>query len=906
MILFSFALRHLLRHWRLNLAVLLGLTLAATLLAGLPGFATAIAADSLEQALEDAAPMRRNLFLSGRNMRGLSLPFFHEVQNATGDLVEERMVVRQVRYALNVSEEQVQTLTKAGGLAPNDVRLWAFSDLEDHVVVLEGRLPGAPAGDGHGGLNVPPQEIALGVEAAEETGLAVGDTLLIRGNYRINSVLLTVVGIVEPRNPRAEIWVGDLAPFDIAFAARSPTAYGTVLSAFMDFNAIEALGPVEAWRLILDRERITVETAPPLKEAIGRLQTQLSARRAELSTGLVEIIDDYQTDLQVARTTLFLLSAQALLFVFYMVWVLTRLLVERSRAELATLVGRGAGRLQITLIFAFEGALLAFIGAVLLGPPLANAMLRAWGAVKGGTLPPGISAESWRLALLAATFGWLTLVASVFVASRRSVVQWQSREARATDGAAWQGAYLDFFFLALGAVVYWQLHRSGSFLSRHLGGSSLADPVLLLGPSLLLVAVAMSFLRFFPLLLRFLSWAVKPTRGLVLPLGLTRLARSAAGPSRIILLISLALGLSLFANAFGHSLFVRQEEMAHYLSGADIRVDLDELRFEEVAALPGVEVAAHVIRTTALTPDNRAHFLLVVDPETFARVTRYPANFTSLTIPGILEGLDPERCEQSGSVPAIVSYEAIPPNFDFGGLINLRLAGRYAKFEIRGKLVNFPTMSGPYLITTFDALEKGLQVGNLDGPAFRRSHEAWLSVDEAQYEALIAHPLVQDRVIADATASLRSLRSDALAQGASGAFRLNAFTLALLSIVGFFLINFIAVQQRGYELGILRAGGMSARQLLSLLSVEGALVVGLGFLAGTTIGYGLVRVMLPFLSPVLKSALAGGALTRVLFDWPALARLYGVLLLCYALALGVMLTLVLRLGLHRTLRIGEE
>ena len=51
----AFSFRRLLRRWRLNLVVFLGLTMTTGLLAGLPAYAMSVAAAGLDQALADAS-----------------------------------------------------------------------------------------------------------------------------------------------------------------------------------------------------------------------------------------------------------------------------------------------------------------------------------------------------------------------------------------------------------------------------------------------------------------------------------------------------------------------------------------------------------------------------------------------------------------------------------------------------------------------------------------------------------------------------------------------------------------------------------------------------------------------------------------------------------------------------------
>jgi hypothetical protein len=245
----------------------------------------------------------------------------------------------------------------------------------------------------------------------------------------------------------------------------------------------------------------------------------------------------------------------------YTLTTFTSFVVDRSQVELATLSARGASAWQIAAVFGLENLILALPAALLLGPALAQGVIRLWRASTGGVVTITMSPEAWLLSGVAAGLGWLALVLPVFLAARRSFAEWQHRHARPAQLSAAQERYLDLYLLAFGGLLYWQLNRTGSFVMRRLGNTQLADPLLLIGPSLLLVAVAMVSLRILPYLLRLMARFVQRLRGLALPLGLFRLARDPLQPSRVVLLVSLTAGLMLFTRAFGDSLAHGQDPL---------------------------------------------------------------------------------------------------------------------------------------------------------------------------------------------------------------------------------------------------------------------------------------------------------------------------------------------------------
>jgi ABC-type antimicrobial peptide transport system permease subunit len=160
--------------------------------------------------------------------------------------------------------------------------------------------------------------------------------------------------------------------------------------------------------------------------------------------------------------------------------------------------------------------------------------------------------------------------------------------------------------------------------------------------------------------------------------------------------------------------------------------------------------------------------------------------------------------------------------------------------------------------------------------------------------------------LANAASTEAALRSNLVAQETLGAFELNAITLATLSVAVFLLVHFFAARQRLYEFSLLRATGMATHQLLGLLTLEGVIMMVLGLLAGSGIGAGLAIIMRPFLSRVLATAVGGDAIRQIVVNWSDVFSLYGLLVGFYGLALLLLLFFLVRAGIHRALRIGEE
>ncbi len=918
------SIRHLLRHWRMNIIVLLGLVLSAAFLAGLPTYATAIAGRSLRQQIDSAIVSARNIEVTGS---GMNAAVFGQIQEYLGDLLLRRV--------------EVQTTSPqplASALFRDEVPLpfaeylryqpWTFSNLTQDATVIDGRFPRYIAPE--------PNSFVIEIEAA--VGLAsienltfdqsageifqvetlhVGDQLRSEdGSFRIN-----IVGVVQPNDPESDVWWDNLLPFEFTRAAlNGPNQPETVsLSLLVPQQTMDQIfaGQSErSWRLLIDSSKITVNNVEQVQINLSNASSDL---RVNLETGLLLIINQYQTALANAQVTLFLLTVQSLIFVLYTVAMISSFLLDQSRGMLATLVGRGFNGRQITQLFAIQGFLLAIFAAIL-GPPVARSLLTLWGTATNTVVPSMLTQESWLLSLVAAGFSWLTLVVSIYGGTRGNILDWQKQMARPPSQASWQKYYVDVFLLVLGGLIYWQLRDTGTVVAQlaqndALAAAGVSDPLLLLGPSLLLIAVALIFLRIFPYLLRLASWWANRVRGLILPFGLAKLARDPVGPSRVVLLISLAAGLTLFASLFEYSLSVRQAQIAHYNTGADIRVglpiDAGTAEFETISNLPGVQWASPVYyngRSRLSTNLGQQVQMLAVDPATLPQVSRYAPFISGVTIADVMPAV--QGIGTDGAIPAVFSQDAPPTNKEIGDHIQYVVGTHRVTFEVRGIINNFPLLSERFFITNLAAVEQAVNLTTLSEP-WVGERQVWLAVTPGQTSQVVeqftngAGPF-GSAVLADAASTEVLLRSNLVAQETIGAFELNAITLAALSVAVFLLVHFFAARQRLYEFSLLRATGLATRQLLGLLTLEGVIMMGLGLLAGSGIGAGLAVIMRPFLSRVLTTAVGGDAIRQILVNWADVFSLYGLLVGFYGLALLLLLFFLVRAGIHRALRIGEE
>ena len=124
------ALRHLRRHWRLNVAMLLCLTLASALLTSFAGYAQAIATRELKQSLDEARPTERNLLIRGTRYT-FNDELYERLQETLGEALKEQLVIR---HAMSPADQELPIEGAEQVIALLD--LYSFSMLAENVRVV--------------------------------------------------------------------------------------------------------------------------------------------------------------------------------------------------------------------------------------------------------------------------------------------------------------------------------------------------------------------------------------------------------------------------------------------------------------------------------------------------------------------------------------------------------------------------------------------------------------------------------------------------------------------------------------------------------------------------------------------------------------------------------------------------
>ncbi|MEU7861737.1 FtsX-like permease family protein [Nonomuraea sp. NPDC049141] len=246
--------------------------------------------------------------------------------------------------------------------------------------------------------------------------------------------------------------------------------------------------------------------------------------------------------------------------------------------------------------------------------------------------------------------------------------------------------------------------------------------------------------------------------------------------------------------------------------------------------------------------------------------------------------------EPTGPLPVVLTTDlAASLKLSPGQVSRVSLDRQVVEVKVAGLVDRMPTTAAdqPAVLADWGTLQAyGLAAGQIPKPAT----EWWLATDGGDTEPALAAlkkrpewnvTAVDQRELAE------RLRDDPLASGLQGALILGFVAALAFAVLGFLVNASVAARERMAEFTILRALGVSSRQVFGMLAIEQAFVIGLSLVAGTALAVVVGVLVVPH---IVLTGQAAAVTPDVLLDipWAATAAM---LALVAALLLGIVAVL---------------
>ncbi|OPH47738.1 ABC transporter permease [Paenibacillus ferrarius] len=583
------------------------------------------------------------------------------------------------------------------------------------------------------------------------------------------------------------------------------------------------------------------------------------------------------------------------------------------------------------------------------------------------SIPVSFTSEAMLYGSLAVLIAILASVIPAVMFARSSIVNYKQQLARSDRSPLWQRWFLDIALL--GFVGYgFYLFDQRQILSVQTGLTTdqlQVHPLLFFVPALSIFALGLFFLRIFPWLLRLFGWLGRKFLPVPLYLTLAQLSRSAKAYYPLMLLLILTLGLGVYNSSAARTIDLNSTERTLYQYGTDVvmqtvwegfsddlpkdpkagknggsqggggnggnggngsngsngnggsgggpggpkpgeetpsKIRYVEPPFQVFRDLEGVKAAARVLQTKGNVvvsgKSTGQGMVMGIDNVDFAKVAWFR--------PDLFPAPPHQYLNLLGSYEQAV---IIPSNYaskyalKTGDLLSITIGQQPVEFVIVGILPYWPSQypdQMPFFITNLDYLYDQAPI---------LPYEVWLKMKpDAKVAPLVA--ALQAKGIE--LAAVKDVRNELIIQnklpargGVFGILSLGFLVSVTVSLIGYMLYWFFNLSSRVVQFGVLRAMGLSRKQLTGMLLLEQGFTAGLSIALGIGIGKLTSYFFLPFLqtSQNVKTQVPP---FRVVFDSKDTYQLYFVV--AFMMITGALLLFlhIRRLRVHQAVKLGEE
>jgi putative ABC transport system permease protein len=640
---------------------------------------------------------------------------------------------------------------------------------------------------------------------------------------------------------------------------------------------------------------------------------------------------------------------------FYM-FMVSNLIVDRQKNEIAILRSRGASRWQIVLSFALEGLLLCGI-AWIVGPFIGMGLTKLLGASNGflefvqrTRMVVHLNDKAFLYGGIAAVVSFVMMLIPVIMATRVSIVGHKQQLARMQKMPFWHKAFLDVAALAVSIYgLYTFQNRLKDLKSLGLNTDDLnIDPLQFVMPALFVVGAGLLLLRLYPYALKLVYWIGRRWWPPSLYATLIQVGRSNSQYQFLMVFLIMTIAIGVFSAGAARTINTNTEDRIRYGNGADFVLQAQwqndappppapgappaasatpvpkvihylEPSFDPYLELAGVESAAKVFtkeKATFQSGESQGTATLIgIDSDEFGRTSWFPDHLLDYPFYDYLNLL------AADSRAVLISRTlAEQRGLKTGDTLNVGWENISSQaFVIFGIIDYFPTFNPNPPVGSIDASEEDakanapmLIVGNLSRIQFQLAlepYEVWVKMKPGAstpvfYESIEELELPLTNVV-NTKEELTRAKNDPFLLALNGILTLGFIISIVVSFVGFLLYWILSLKGRTLQNGIMRAIGLSLRQLIGMLALEQLLTSGVAILIGVMVGNIASRLFVPnFQIAFNPSSLVPPF--KVMFEMSDFIRLYSIVCIMLLLGLGILSYMLSRIRVHQALKLGED
>ncbi|WP_364146238.1 ABC transporter permease [Paenibacillus sp. LPE1-1-1.1] len=959
MALFVMIIRKMVQNKWLVASLFIGLVMSVALVSSMPIYSEAILSRMLVKDLETMQTKKsiypgnqyNKLFYTKETPEQMNKIFtkvdryIHEqaqtsfqipVQQLVVDFQSKSIKIRPVNDPDPDSKKSVKTVT-----------LHSFSDLEEHITLTDGRMPAE-------------QQPVDGVYEVlvTERGLIQFKTVLDSAFYVdddkiAGEIKFKPVGVIQKKTDDDPYFRDtDLSELSGSFIISDKVAKQHLMQ--------EARIPTASvgWFFVLDYSKLELRFVDDFIQTTNKIRNvmlnNVTLYQTVSETPALDTISKYLERAEQLRTLMWSLNVPVLIMLGFYMFMVSNLIADRQKNEIAVLRSRGAARWQVITSYAVEGIILCGI-AFGIGPLLGVLLTELLGASNGFLefvqrvrLPVRLTEEAYRYGAIAAGICFVIMLIPIIMATRVSIVGHKQQLARLLKSPLWHKMFLDVIALALAIYgLYTFKKRLADLQSLGLNADDLnIDPLQFVVPALFIMGAGLLLLRLYPWVLRLVYWIGKKWWPPSVYATLIQVGRSSTQYQFLMIFLIMTIATGVFSASAARTINNNTEDRIRYGNGAEIILSSQwandappppapgapqpetpvtqapvhylEPAFEPFKTIKGVEQAAKVFKkesSFSVNDSSGAATLIGIDTDEFGETTWFRDSLLDYPINDYLNLLAADSQAVLISKTLAEQNKVKPGDTIWVGWSDVP----QQPFKVYGIIDYFPTFNPNPAVGSVDASDESstgnapmLIVGHLPRIQVQLAlepYEVWIKLKPETSTADFYEGLKESKIpvtsIVNTREELVNAKNDPFLMALNGILTLGFVLSILVSFIGFLLYWVLSLRGRTLQNGILRAIGLSLKQLIGMLAVEQLLTSGVAVLIGIAVGNVASRLYVPnFQIAFNPSSLVPPF--KVMFDAADLMRIYLLVGFMLVIGLGILAYMLSRLRIHQAIKLGED
>ncbi len=808
----------------------------------------------------------------------------------------------------------IATEEKDGKDVTSRVKLIGMTSYEEHIKITRGEMPSSPVVNG----------VYQGV-ASEEVLQTLG--INIGTNYKVISLdtsvepyYICITGVYEQLTDNDSYW--------------AETMDGYLNAVFFDYDTvINDLIPSGRFnitelhqRYALDYQSLDMNRIGDVTATIDYDPTFYSQNGYSNSFEVADIIRQYTERADKLTRILWILQIPALVMLAFYLFMVSQLNVDRERNEIAVFKSRGASSKQVFGLYAAQSGILGLV--TLIFAPFIGLILCQFLGVSNGFLEfvnrTGIAAKitsvSIIYALLAVVVFFLTTMIPIIPASKLTIVQYKASRTKVVKMSLWEKLFIDVVLLATAFVFlyFYSLNLTNTVADGTFEATGEIDPLLFIFSTLMILGFGLLFIRVYPYLLRIVYYIGRPFWSPSQYMAITTVCRSQGGKERFLMLfLVITFSFGIFSANTARAINNNISDRIYYENGAAVTLtefsmtsseeggtsEYVETDFSRYENLEGVEIATKVLVNDKvklkLGKKNHDVTLMAIEPDKFAQTAWFRNDLLPVHWWNYTNALVENR---TGVI--ISTGLAEETGVKQGDVITLKWAGNDNLDTTVMAIVDYWPGLNPNSCN-FAVMNYGF-VRSRTTP---EPYQIWLKLkdgatSEALYDSIEKARLPIEQV-KDSSQMLIAEKTDPSLQGMNGALTLGFVIIMLMTIIGFLIYWILSIRSRTLQFGILRAMGVSFKEIIGILGYEQIFVSGVSIACSFIIGGFVSDLFVPLFQYMyaVNDQIPPFRVAAMQADYIKMYIIIGLMLIGGFAILGA---LIRKININKALKLGED